>query len=117
MKSNSVNDFKLADRIAEGLVRCTGKQKAACNKLIRMRLKKEGLIISAVKVREIIHYLRTERKMFICGDNNGYYVPVNDDERRHQINSMTSRIREITEARDAMIESHRCKIVQAEFFN
>lgn len=41
-------------------------------------------------------------------------MPATTDERRHQINSMSSRIREITEARDKMLLGEKDIIMKSQ---
>lgn len=116
MTTISAQDFQLADRIQSGLEKCVGKSKAANSKFMIRKLKDEGFKVNGSKIRELIHYLRTVRKIFICGDTNGYYVPSSFEEEELQIKSLTSRIREITEARDALLNIRKSKIKQEEMF-
>lgn len=110
-------DIVLADRIQSGLQKCVGPKKAAKSRIILKRLKAQGYKVNSTKIREIIHYLRTQRKMFICGDSSGYYVPSDDQDAQKQIRSMLSRIREIKEATDALVDIRMNNFKQAELFS
>jgi hypothetical protein len=100
----TLDEAAIAQRIHDGLKKCIGKQKAATCKFILKKLQQEGYKTSEVKIRALIHYLRTHEGAFICGDQNGFYMPATPEDRTHQINSLNSRIREITEVRDAMVK-------------
>lgn len=100
----NVEDQAISNRIWDGLQKCIGKNKAATCKFIVKKLQSEGHKVTDVKVRSLIHHLRVQQEKFICGDENGFYVPASSDDRRHQIVSLDSRIRAITEVRDALVK-------------
>lgn len=117
MTTLSPYEIELVNRIQAGLEKCIGKSKAATSRFMVQKMKQEGFKkINDAKLRELIHYLRTERKVFICGDHRGFYVPRNDDEIQHQIKSLNSRIREITEVRDALVRINNNRFKQMEVF-
>lgn len=111
---NNPPDISLINRIEQGLTRCKGKRLAITAPKIMAKLRDEGHNINKAKFMECIHYLRTIRGMFICADNSGYYTPATADEMERQIASMRSRIREITEAHDALVKAYKGEFKQSE---
>lgn len=116
MTHYSPSELQVIDRIQVGLERCVGKKKAASTKFIIGKLKAEGIDITGPKLREYIHYLRKYRKMFIVGDDAGYYLAEKYDERVRQIKSLKSRINEITEVYEALLSCHKSQNKQQEIF-
>ncbi len=108
------HELQIIDRVQAGLERCVGKGKAATTKFIIARLKAEGHQISGPKLREYIHYLRVHRKMFIVGDDAGYYMAENHNDRIKQLKSLKSRMTEIGEAYEALLSCHNSQIKQQE---
>lgn len=109
-------ELQIIDRIQVGLERCVGKEKAATTKFIIDKLKAEGFVITGPKLREYIHYLRIHRKMFIVGDDAGYYVADKYDERVRQLKSLKSRIEEIEEVYNALLSCHKTQLTQQNLF-
>ncbi|MCA9179778.1 MAG: hypothetical protein KDB14_35220 [Planctomycetales bacterium] len=109
------SDHRMAERIAAGLRRCIGVKKAIkCRQMVD-KLKAEGFQnASDTKVRDIIRHLRRHQGMFICADTHGFYMAVTRDDRRHQINSMKSRIKEMNETLQAFLNIEENDRRQAE---
>ncbi len=98
-------DRTLIDRILEGLTRRKGKRYAIKSRQMVKILRSEGFKgVDQPKIRDVVHYLRTVRKVFICADNDGYYTPETTEEKEKQIRSLSHRIKETQEARDSLIE-------------
>ena len=98
-------DQDLLQRISAGLQKCQGVRNAITAAKMLEKLKAEGFKkANPVQIRKIIHYLRAQRLLLICGDTNGYYVAANTEEAQRQISSMLSRIREIHEACEGIQE-------------
>jgi hypothetical protein len=110
------HEIQIMDRIQAGLERCVGKEKAANTRFIIDKLKAEGIEISGPKLREYIHHLRVYRKMFIVGDDAGYYVAEKYDERVRQLKSLKSRMDEIQEVYEALLSCHKSSNVQQQIF-
>lgn len=111
------NDIKLANRIQDGMSRRIGKRWAITSKKMIEILKADGFTkVNDAKIREIMHYLRTERELFICADEKGYYTAQTAEERSHQIASLSSRIREIQEVKDALLRIMEKDTSQAQLF-
>lgn len=110
-------DIRMVDRVQDGLSRRIGKSLAITGKRIKAILKAEGYKgVSDSKIREVIHYLRTERGLFICAEETGYYMANTQEEREHQIASLSSRIREIQEVKDALIRNLQKNTPQGQLF-
>lgn len=105
-------EIEVINLIEKGIITHVGKGNAVTSKYIISKMKERGYKINGAVVRNAMHYLRTVRKHFICGDNLGYYIASNAEEKEHQIKSLSSRIREITEVRDALIKIRTNKIQQ-----
>lgn len=107
----STIDQALITALKAGFKAHRGKRNAIISADIIAALKKVGFEgLSGAKIREHVHYLRTEEKLFICGDTSGYYIAENEIEADHQIASLTSRIREITEVRDSLKKIREAQI-------
>jgi len=113
----SINPDLLSD-LRYGLSLRIGKERAITSSKIIQELKvKRGYKnLTGATIRAHIHSLRTNERMFICGDSNGYYVPKNEIEATHQIKSLQSRIREMTEVAECLKESYRKKFSQTALF-
>lgn len=110
-------DILIANRMQDGLTRRKGKRWAITSKKMVQVLKAEGFKgVSDSKIREIVHYLRTEREVFICADERGYYMAETEEEKKHQIASLASRIREIQEVKDTLVRIMNKETEQAQLF-
>jgi len=109
-------ELVMIDVVQKGLEQHVGKDNAVKTKYIVERMKFKGFPITPPKLREIIHYLRVHRRMFIVGDDAGYYVADNYDERVRQIASMKSRIKEMQEVYEALLINHNNKLNQQKLF-
>lgn len=110
-------DILIANRIQDGLTRRKGKRWAITSKKMVQVLKAEGFKgVTDVKIREIVHYLRTEREVFICADEKGYYMAETEEEKKHQITSMASRIREMQDVKDALVRIINKETEQSQLF-
>lgn len=107
--------MSLSDIVLTGLKAHIGKANAITAGEIVSRLRAKGHEINTTKLWQIVRDLRTENKIFICADGNGYYLPANESEKDHQINSLRSRAREIQETLEAL-EFIRANITQPELF-
>lgn len=109
------SDFQIAARVQDGLSRRVGKQWAITSKRMIGILKAEGFKnVNGAKIREIIHFLRTERKMLIIADAHGYYMATRMEDVNHQVASLNSRIREMEEVKMAMIRNSKSIFKQQE---
>lgn len=97
-------DIPLANRVEDGIKRRTGKHWAITSKRMVKILQSEGFKIDDVKLRAIIRHLVVVREVFICGDTCGFYVPETNEEREHEIRTLTSRMEEIRIRRDKLLK-------------
>lgn len=111
----SINPDLLSD-LRYGLSHRIGKENAITSGKIIEALSKKGYYLTGAVIRAHIHYLRTYDKLFICGDSNGYYLPKNEIEATHQLRSLQSRIKEMTEVVECLKESYRKKFSQTALF-
>lgn len=110
-------DILIANRIQDGMTRRKGKRWAITSKKMVQVLRAEGFKgVNDVKIREIVHSLRTTRQVFICADEKGYYIAETEEEKKHQIASLASRIREIQEVKDTLVRIMNKDTEQAELF-
>lgn len=105
----------MTDLILTGLKAHVGKQNAITASEIVRKMRAKGFEINQTKLWEIVRELRTERKIFVCSDVSGYYLPANEDEMNHLLNSLRSRRREIQETLEAL-ESIKSNVNQKELF-
>lgn len=110
---DAINPDLLHD-LRRGLETKIGKDNAITSQKICEALKNRGYNVNGATLRSHIHHLRTGEKMFICGDNSGYYVPKNEIEAENQIRSINSRIKELTEVAESLKASYRIKFSQIE---
>lgn len=116
MTTLSPYELQIVDLIEKGLKTHVGKENAVTGRVIVQKLKAKGFKLNGGTVRSAVHYLRTVRKMMIVGDSFGYYLAANDEEILHQIKSLKSRIREITEVLDAITKTRSQMVKQPEIF-
>lgn len=105
----------MKELILAGLKYHVGRKNAITASQIVDKLKSKGYDINQTKLWEIVRELRTKDKVFVCSDVFGYYLPANDDEMNHLLNSLRSRRREIQETLDAL-ESIKSNVNQKELF-
>ncbi len=99
------------DLIERGLLNHVGRQNAITNNEIRAALRSKGVVLSQAEVRDIIHDLR-KRKLFIVGDNSGYYIASTSYEREQWLKTMSSRIREMQDVYRELLQVHSNKSQQ-----
>ena len=78
--------------IEQGITRRIGRRNAITNKAIQAAMKERGYDLSFADVCDAIQELRLKRKLFICGDQSGYYMAETTYEREAWLKSLKARI-------------------------
>lgn len=111
-------DRKMLEIIKRGLQNHVGKANAITNKEIQARLlERHRITISGPEIRDIMHQIRCEEGLIVCGDGKGYYLEANLLESQKAIASMKGRAEKILKAATAMEKTQERKYVQYNLFN